>query len=439
MAARSGAVGSHTVHVGNKGCRRPVRNPISSSATNRFDTVSQHARDLSGGVAVAGQVDEWIMTETTDKAAIMYEANRGDWARLRLYAVNRVYPWFRFYFPIVWVFCCLPAVFIGNTLWKAYVRLGPSGFARIPHRIMVAYLIAALAGPCFALILQLMVPWIARLGNSRKPNARGVGIDPGGVSSITAQGSVTVPWWAINDIRFDRGATYFFSGKLNAVVLPRRVHASKGEARSYFERAVSLWQERRRVNVDPFQHHHVVFLPEQMEFREFVLKIQKAYSFTNPRGMLSVIAWILLFFLYLYAKLAHALQIEVVPVWVAWAGCIALLIVSMRIDPLTSFMRRLSRVDGVQDPAEATIDRQGVRYVTLAGPHWFAWRDITKVASSRSVIALLATGHEPIIIPKRAFCTPGAAEAFLETARAYHAGLAVEEGEGVWPPSPETA
>jgi len=374
-----------------------------------------------------------------DSAPIAYRANRGDWGRLRLYAVTNRRPWLKIYFIVLWLAATVPALLTITTMYRYYVRYGPHVFARIPQHTMAAWLMFAIVFPAFVLFLHLFVPLMARTANAREPAERSVSVAQSGVTHRAGGIDVTTSWRSIQDVRFDRGATYFFTGKFNAIVIPARAFAGKKIARAFSDSAAALWQVARNSYADIFaQPFQVAYMCEQADLLELCLKVRKDYRLTNPAGLLSILCLLGFFACYI-------LMINIRIVGLGFQGfltiCCALVIlvtIGFFVDPITRLLRKSRKTPGALDPMEVVINEAGVFHRSAAGEKFRPWREITRIAASRNLIAIECDGGEAIAIPKRAFPAPQAADYFEYAARAYKEMRIPEPVGTSWPPVPIT-
>ena len=83
------------------------------------------------------------------------------------------------------------------------------------------------------------------------------------------------------------------------------------------------------------------------------------------------------------------------------------------------------------------MDKTGVVETAAMGERRFNWDAVTDVIEGKSLIVLRTGSEDGIVIPRKAFATPRAADTFLRTAQAYH-GAGADGEEAVWPPVPKT-
>ncbi len=85
----------------------------------------------------------------------------------------------------------------------------------------------------------------------------------------------------------------------------------------------------------------------------------------------------------------------------------------------------------------------GIREQTSVIEAFVRWSKVTEIAENKELVVLFFSPRFGFLIPKRAFPTAEGAQAFLETARAYHksaldgtAPILPEMGSS-WPPAPQ--
>jgi len=330
--------------------------------------------------------------------------------------------------------CTATAAFIA---WRLYAQFGPSIWSRISHesqmRMLARYVTVTFSMPLLILLAAVITAVVVGMAAAPRPGERSVDVSGRGILMTFGSRAITIPWASFTDVRWAGWGLALRIGPENVVLIPARAFPNRAEAVRYCTSVREQWS-RERHKTDAHDVFSVSFFLSPTDAH------QSGRSYLGLTGNMRRWAAFTALGLVMITVASATWTITTAHpagplVTFALAGITGLF--AMRQDPSYRLSERLRAPQGDFCPMTVRMDKTGVVETAAMGERRFGWDAVTDVIEGKSLIVLRTGPEDGIVIPRKSFATPRAADTFLRTAQAYH-GAGADGEEAVWPPVPKT-
>lgn len=336
---------------------------------------------------------------------------------------------------IGWIVACTATAAI--IAWRMYALYGPSIWSRISHasqmKMLARYVTVTFSVPAIIFVAALATAMALAVFAAPRPAGRSVDISGRGLIMSFGERKIAVPWTAFTDVRWAGWGLALRVGQENAVPIPARSFPSRDDAIRYSAALRDQWS-RERHTADARDILTVSFFLTPTDAH------QAGRSYLGLTGNMR--RWAA------FTALGLVMATISAATWTAVTGSQAGPLVTfglagitglfaMRQDPSYALSERLRAPQGDFCPMTVRLDESGVVETAAMGERRFGWDAVTDVIDGKTLIVLRTGPEDAVVVLKKAFPTPRAADTFLRTAEAYR-GAGADGEAAVWPPVPRT-